>query len=206
VAFGAGLISFLSPCVLPLVPGYLSFVTGERAVPQAERRRLLPVLAFILGFTVVFTVLFGFTASALSRAWPDLREPSHRHPIAPIAADCTVEATFTLITFTVTPSASANGSISPSSPQLVPLGQTASFDVAPDFGFEATVGGTCGVTHTGLHYTTRAITADCTVVATFPALPRYTVTPSASAHGSLTPNLPFVLIAGQSASASLPVT
>src|SRR5207248_7650173 len=87
-----------------------------------------------------------------------------------------------------------------SSRQLVPRGQTASFAVATDFGFEATVGGTCGVTHTGLHYTTRAITADCNVVATFPALPRYTVTPSASAHGSLTPNLPFVLIAGQSAS------
>src|SRR2546430_13545624 len=68
LAFAAGVVSFASPCVLPLVPGYLSFVTGERAVPQAERRRLLPVLAFILGFTVVFTVLFGFTASALSRA------------------------------------------------------------------------------------------------------------------------------------------
>jgi cytochrome c-type biogenesis protein len=68
LAFAAGVVSFASPCVLPLVPGYLSFVTGERAVPNAERRPLLPVIAFILGFTVVFTVLFGFTASAMSRA------------------------------------------------------------------------------------------------------------------------------------------
>lgn len=67
LAFAAGVVSFASPCVLPLVPGYLSFVTGGRAAPS-ERRPLLPVVAFILGFTVVFTVLFGFTASALSRA------------------------------------------------------------------------------------------------------------------------------------------
>ena len=68
LAFAAGVVSFASPCVLPLVPGYLSFVTGERAAPDPERRPLLPVVAFILGFTAVFTVLFGFTASALSRA------------------------------------------------------------------------------------------------------------------------------------------
>jgi cytochrome c-type biogenesis protein len=83
LAFLAGLLSFASPCVLPLVPGYLAFVTGERAtagVPAAagapaaagpgKRSRvgsLVPVLLFILGFTVVFTVLFGFAASGLSR-------------------------------------------------------------------------------------------------------------------------------------------
>lgn len=71
LAFAAGIVSFASPCVLPLVPGYLSFVTGEGAVVQSDRelarRPLLPVLLFILGFSLVFTVVFGFGASAASR-------------------------------------------------------------------------------------------------------------------------------------------
>jgi cytochrome c-type biogenesis protein len=77
LAFLAGLVSFASPCVLPLVPGYLSFVTGDQAAAGVEgedgravltRRRIVPIVMFILGFTIVFTVLFGFTASAVSRA------------------------------------------------------------------------------------------------------------------------------------------
>ena len=73
LAFAAGLVSFASPCVLPLVPGYLSFVTGEEAAvgdepgPIDRRGRLLPILLFILGFSVVFTVVGGFTASSVSR-------------------------------------------------------------------------------------------------------------------------------------------
>src|SRR5439155_22508213 len=64
--FAAGVVSFASPCVLPLVPGYLAFVTGQ-APGRGGRRSILPVLAFIGGFTLVFTVLFGFTASAIGR-------------------------------------------------------------------------------------------------------------------------------------------
>ena len=67
LAFAAGVVSFASPCVLPLVPGYLSFVTGEQVVPEARRRPLVPVLLFILGFSLVFTVIGGFTASSVSR-------------------------------------------------------------------------------------------------------------------------------------------
>ena len=66
LAFAAGLVSFASPCVLPLVPGYLAFVTGGQPVEGPRRRPVVPVLMFILGFTVVFTVVFGFTASAIS--------------------------------------------------------------------------------------------------------------------------------------------
>lgn len=72
VAFGAGMLSFLSPCVLPLVPGYVSMVSGLSAadLENAERRDLRPVLtgvaAFVLGFTLVFTAL-GATVSALGR-------------------------------------------------------------------------------------------------------------------------------------------
>ena len=67
IAFAAGAVSFVSPCVLPLVPGYLAFVTGGEAAPGEEDRRgqLLPILLFILGFSVVFTVVFGFAASTI---------------------------------------------------------------------------------------------------------------------------------------------
>jgi cytochrome c-type biogenesis protein len=65
-AFGAGLLSFVSPCVLPLVPGYLSFITGLSARAAAEdgnrRATVTAALLFVAGFTVVFVAL-GSTAS-----------------------------------------------------------------------------------------------------------------------------------------------
>jgi cytochrome c-type biogenesis protein len=66
IALAAGVVSFVSPCVLPLVPGYLAFVTGGEPAPgEAEKGgQLGPILLFILGFSVVFTVVFGFAASA----------------------------------------------------------------------------------------------------------------------------------------------
>ncbi|MEB3297932.1 MAG: cytochrome c biogenesis protein CcdA [Candidatus Sericytochromatia bacterium] len=73
VAFGAGLMSFLSPCVLPLVPGYLSFVAGVSldelkagaATASGARGRVLSqTLAFVLGFSLVF-VLLGASATTL---------------------------------------------------------------------------------------------------------------------------------------------
>ena len=69
VAFAGGLLSFLSPCVLPLVPSYLGFVTGFTFDEMADRRRLamLHALLFVLGFSLVF-VLFGASATALGRA------------------------------------------------------------------------------------------------------------------------------------------
>lgn len=68
-ALGAGLISFLSPCVLPLVPGYLSFVSGAsldemRAGGRVTRRVAWRSLAFIMGFTLVFVAL-GATATTV---------------------------------------------------------------------------------------------------------------------------------------------
>lgn len=78
-AFGAGLLSFISPCVLPLIPGYLSYISGmsleemrgsgaAAAVPTADTRRrvLFSSLAFILGFSIVFVAL-GASASAIGR-------------------------------------------------------------------------------------------------------------------------------------------
>lgn len=74
VALLAGAISFLSPCVLPLVPGYLSFIagraTGDAAgaavAPVSGARRMLAPLAFVLGFSLVF-VLMGAGAGAAGR-------------------------------------------------------------------------------------------------------------------------------------------
>ena len=105
----------------------------------------------------------------------------------PILTDCTVEATFTLITYTVTPSASAGGSITPSDMQTVPQGTSAVFSVVPAHGFGASVGGTCNGTLSGTTYTTSPVNANCTVEATFNVLPRYTVSATSNAHGSITP-------------------
>ncbi len=57
VAFGAGLISFLSPCVLPLVPGYISAVAGVSPSEIRPRRVLGPSLAFVASFSVIFIAL-----------------------------------------------------------------------------------------------------------------------------------------------------
>lgn len=61
LALAAGVVSFASPCVFPLVPGYLSFVTGGEEAE--ERRPLVPMLMFIGGFAVVFTALGAFTGA-----------------------------------------------------------------------------------------------------------------------------------------------
>ncbi|MGA5197847.1 cytochrome c biogenesis CcdA family protein [Streptomyces exfoliatus] len=66
-----GLVSFFSPCVLPLVPGYLSYVTGVTGTDLAESRRgrmTAGAVLFVLGFTVVFVsggALFGYWGSTL---------------------------------------------------------------------------------------------------------------------------------------------
>jgi cytochrome c-type biogenesis protein len=58
VAFGAGLISFLSPCVLPLVPGYISAVAGVRETAELKARRVIgPTLAFVGSFSAIFIAL-----------------------------------------------------------------------------------------------------------------------------------------------------
>jgi cytochrome c-type biogenesis protein len=57
VAFGAGLISFLSPCVLPLVPGYLSAVAGGSPDKVTRRRVIGPSLTFVASFSVIFIAL-----------------------------------------------------------------------------------------------------------------------------------------------------
>ena len=59
IAFGAGILSFLSPCVLPLVPAFLVNMAGEAALSGTQRGRTVAhALAFVLGFSAVFTLLW----------------------------------------------------------------------------------------------------------------------------------------------------
>ncbi len=70
IAVAAGLVSFLSPCVLPLVPGYLGYVTGLTGVDLEQQRRgrmVAGMALFVAGFSAVF-VLVGVTAGALGGA------------------------------------------------------------------------------------------------------------------------------------------
>jgi cytochrome c-type biogenesis protein len=71
IALAAGMLSFLSPCVLPLIPAYLSFMTGLTTAELADDhpplgRILVPALLFVLGFSVIFVAL-GATASFLGQ-------------------------------------------------------------------------------------------------------------------------------------------
>ena len=66
IAFGAGLISFLSPCVLPLIPGYISYISGSSLNELLERKsvNLYSIILFTIGFSIVF-IIFGATATFL---------------------------------------------------------------------------------------------------------------------------------------------
>ncbi|MBI1962537.1 MAG: cytochrome c biogenesis protein CcdA [Candidatus Rokubacteria bacterium] len=84
VAFSAGLFSFLSPCVLPLFPSYISFITGMSVadltadLSAAVRRRvLLHAVAFVLGFSMVFVAL-GASFSAVGQFLLDYRDVIRR--------------------------------------------------------------------------------------------------------------------------------
>ena len=68
IAFGAGLISFLSPCVLPLIPGYVSFISGQslQEILKSKQVNFFPLILFCLGFSTVFIIL-GASASYLGQ-------------------------------------------------------------------------------------------------------------------------------------------
>jgi len=111
-----------------------------------------------------------------------------------------VTATFTIDTFTVTPSAGLHGSLSPGSPQTVNYGATTSFTVTPDTGYHiASVTG-CGGSLAGSAYTTGTITGDCTVTASF-AIDTFTLTYTAGSNGSISGSSPQTVNYGASGSA-----
>ena len=68
IALGAGLISFFSPCVLPLIPGYIAYISGSSFNELVENKNinLLPIILFTFGFSIVF-IIFGATATFLGQ-------------------------------------------------------------------------------------------------------------------------------------------
>ena len=68
IALSAGLISFLSPCVLPLIPGYIAYISGSSLNELLEKKNvnLLPIVLFTVGFSIVF-IIFGASATFLGK-------------------------------------------------------------------------------------------------------------------------------------------
>ena len=68
IALGAGLISFLSPCVLPLIPGYISYISGSSLNELVEKKNinLFPIVLFTVGFSIVF-IIFGAASTFLGQ-------------------------------------------------------------------------------------------------------------------------------------------
>ena len=68
IAFGAGLISFLSPCVLPLIPGYVSYISGQslQEILESKKTNFFPLVLFCLGFSTVYGLL-GASDSCLGQ-------------------------------------------------------------------------------------------------------------------------------------------
>ena len=68
IAFGAGLISFLSPCVLPLIPGYISYISGSSLNELIKKKdiNLIPIILFTVGFSIVF-IIFGAASTFLGQ-------------------------------------------------------------------------------------------------------------------------------------------
>jgi hypothetical protein len=117
-----------------------------------------------------------------------------------VLAGHSISATFAVNTYTVTPSAGANGTISPSVPQTVNRNATISFTVAPNGGYTiASVTG-CGGALSGSTYTTGAVTANCTVSASFTSAASNTLTVNRTGSGSVV-SLPAGIDCGQICSA-----
>ena len=68
IALGAGLVSFLSPCVLPLIPGYISYISGSSINELVEKKNinLFPIILFTVGFSIVF-IIFGAASTFLGQ-------------------------------------------------------------------------------------------------------------------------------------------
>lgn len=69
IAFGAGFVSFFSPCILPMIPVYIMYITGTNVEEELYKKKVLALtrtLAFVLGFTIIFMIM-GTSASFIGR-------------------------------------------------------------------------------------------------------------------------------------------
>lgn len=76
LAFGAGVLSFFSPCILPLIPAYIMYITGVSVEEDLKKKRLLALtktLGFVLGFTIIF-IIMGSSASFIGKVFIRNRE------------------------------------------------------------------------------------------------------------------------------------
>jgi hypothetical protein len=103
------------------------------------------------------------------------------------------------VTYAVTPSAGANGSISPATAQTVNSSTSTSFTITPSGGYQIASAGGCNGSLSGTTYTTGAITSACTVTVSFSPTPpsSYTVTATAGTNGSITPVGNIIVTSGQ---------
>jgi hypothetical protein len=120
---------------------------------------------------------------------------------APVARDCTVEASFAALSYTMTATVgSGSGTVTPTT-AVVSAGNQASFTLSPATGYRIDGASGCGGALSGNRYTTAPATADCTVTANFARL-QYTVSTSAGSGGSISPTS-RTLYYGQSGSFTL---
>lgn len=71
LAFGAGVLSFFSPCILPLIPAYIMYITGVSVEEDLQKKRLsalIKTLGFVLGFTIIFMIM-GSSASFIGKVF-----------------------------------------------------------------------------------------------------------------------------------------
>ena len=109
------------------------------------------------------------------------------YTLSNVTANHVIAATFVVNTYIVTPSAGANGSVSPSTAMTVNYNGTASFTVTPNTGYNIVSVTGCGGMLSGSTYTTGLITANCTVTATF-GINTYSITSTAGAGGTISPS------------------
>jgi hypothetical protein len=151
------------------------------------------------GATQSFTIApdAGYAIDAVSGCAGLLSGTTYR--TGPITADCSVTASFAVVGHVVTPSAGPNGSIDPSTPQTIADGATTSFTLTPDVHYRIDAVSGCGGTLQGSVYTTAAVTADCTITASFTPI-THTVTPQAGTGGAIAPDSPQTIDEGSSTS------
>ena len=143
-----------------------AFTVTPSAGPNGSINPSTPVLVN-QGATTSFTVMpsAGYTAVVGGSCSGTLAGSTYT--TSAITGNCTVDVTFTLVSYVVSPIAGANGSISPNVTQIVGHGATTIFAVTPDPGYTASVVGSCGGMLSGNSYATNPVTANCDVVASF---------------------------------------
>lgn len=192
ITIGAGQTSNLGTVVMqpvtPPEPDPPPVVTYSVTPAAGAGGSISPATAqtVIQGTSTSFTITpdTGYSINTVSGCGGTL--VGNTYTTGAITGNCAVSATFSQLSYTVTPSAGAGGSISPATAQSVGYGGNTSFTVTPNAGYAINTVSGCGGVLVGSTYTTGTITGNCTVTASFSIL-TYTVTPSAGAGGSISP-------------------